>query len=41
MSLRWRLVAAALAVGLIGAGLLLWREWGSLVWLDAALAFCL
>ena len=41
MSRRWSLAAAALAAGLIGAGLLLWRDWGSLVWLDTALAFCL
>ena len=36
-----RAVIAAAGAGLFLVGGLLWARWGTLVWLDAAIAFCL
>ena len=39
---RWRLPVAAIGIGgLLLLGALMWQRWGMLVWLDAAIAFCL
>lgn len=38
---RLQLLALALAGSLVAGGAWLWSRWGSLVWLDSALAFCL
>lgn len=36
----YRLALAAGAAGLLAAGAWLWSRWGTLVWLDAAIAYC-
>lgn len=39
---RWYFPAAAAGIGgLLLLGALMWQRWGMLVWLDAAIAFCL
>lgn len=38
---RARLAVAAGFGALLLLGALMWQRWGTLVWLDAAIAFCL
>lgn len=40
MTRRSIIVAGAGMTGLLAGGLL-WAKWGTLIWLDAAIAYCL
>ena len=39
--MRLRLATALAFAGLLAGGAALWSRWGTLVWLDNAIAFCL
>ena len=39
--MRLRLTMALALAGLLLGGAVMWSRWGTLVWLDNAIAFCL